>query len=173
MDTSFLILNGLGYGVLLSLVLTAVMLLSIVISPDMWVGDYPPDIREKYGPMSERGRRYRPLVAVLFFGAMIVVMVLAFKALIANSPSAPGFLEYFITGFLVLMVFNAYDLLVLDWLLFMTIQPKAIVLPGTEGMAGYKDFRFHARGFLIGIGFSGIGAAILSAAAFGLQAGFG
>jgi hypothetical protein len=167
MDTSFLILNGLKYGVLLCLLLTAIMVLSVAISPDMWVGDYPPDVREKYGPMSDKGRRYRPFIAVLFFGTLIGVTVLAFRAL-----TAPSFLEYFITGFLVLMVFNLYDLLVLDWLIFVTIQPKVIILPGTEGMAGYKDLRFHARGFLIGITFSAVGALILSAAAWGVQAVF-
>lgn len=36
-----------------------------------------------------------------------------------------------------------WDLLILDWLIFVTIQPDFIVIPGTEGLAGYKDYWFH------------------------------
>jgi len=47
--------------------------------------------------------------------------------------------------------------LVLDWLIFCTIQPRRIVLPGTEGMAGYRDYRFHFIGFLKGLSFCSVG----------------
>jgi hypothetical protein len=52
--------------------------------------------------------------------------------------------------FTALFTFNLIDLLVLDWLVFNTLQPKFVILPGTDGMAGYKDYLFHLRGFLIG-----------------------
>ena len=42
--------NALLYGLALSLVLGAIMAISLVLAPDMWVGDYPPDIRAKVGP---------------------------------------------------------------------------------------------------------------------------
>lgn len=45
---------------------------------------------------------------------------------------------------------NLWDLLVVDWLIGCTITPKFIILPGTEGAAGYKNYAFHFRGFLIG-----------------------
>jgi hypothetical protein len=53
-------------------------------------------------------------------------------------------------------------LLLLDWPL-VAIGSRFIVLPGTEGLAGYKDYGFHFRGFLIGI--------VLILAASGLMAG--
>ena len=43
-----LLANAIVYGLILSLVLGAVMLVSYLIALDMWVGDYPPDIKEKY-----------------------------------------------------------------------------------------------------------------------------
>lgn len=43
------------------------------------------------------------------------------------------------------------DLVVLDWLIFVRSRPRFIVLPGTEGMAGYKDYFFHLKGFLVGV----------------------
>ncbi|NLF12175.1 MAG: hypothetical protein GX597_10355, partial [Anaerolineaceae bacterium] len=37
-----------------------------------------------------------------------------------------------------------------------------IVLPGTEGMAGYRDYRFHFVGFLKGLGFCLVGAVVIA-----------
>jgi hypothetical protein len=58
--------------------------------------------------------------------------------------------------------FNLLDWLVLDrglvhW------QPRFAVLPGTEGMAGYGDYWFHFRGFLIGIPIVLAGSALCAA----------
>ena len=58
--------------------------------------------------------------------------------------------------------FNVLDWLVLDWGLVYW-QPRFIVLPGTEGMAGYGSYWFHFRGFLIGIPIVLLGSALLAA----------
>jgi hypothetical protein len=50
----------------------------------------------------------------------------------------------------VLFLFNLVDWLILDWLIICTITPSFVVLPGTEGMAGYKNYWMHFKGFLIG-----------------------
>lgn len=33
-------------------------------------------------------------------------------------------------------------------LVFVTLQPCFVVLPGTEGLQGYRDYGFHFRQFL-------------------------
>jgi len=160
--------GALLYGLTLSLVLALIMGVSLALAPDMWVGDYPPDIREKYGAMSDKGRRYRPFMAVFFFGAILLIIGLSSLRLHDIIPTAPRFTDYLSSNFIVLMVFNVFDLLIADWLVFVTIQPKAVILAGTEGMAGYKNYRFHFRGFLIGILFSAVAAAIFAGIALGL-----
>jgi hypothetical protein len=42
-----------------------------------------------------------------------------------------------------MLVAHLIDLIVFDWLVFCTIQPRFAVLPGTEGMPEYRDYRFH------------------------------
>lgn len=169
MDYSLLITNALLWGSLLSLTLGIIMIASFLIAPDMWVGDYPPDIKEKYGAMSPRARKFRPWIGLLFFGALIVIVIFALIRLRAlmDFPSAflPALWADFLTAFLVLFVFNLFDLLIIDWLIFVLIQPAPIVLPGTEGMAGYRDYAFHFRGFLVGIVFSLVGALVLALSA--------
>ena len=49
-----LVNNALIHGFGLSLGVVAIMAISIALAPDMWVGDYPPDVREKYGKKSSR-----------------------------------------------------------------------------------------------------------------------
>lgn len=50
-----------------------------------------------------------------------------------------------------LFIGNAYDLLVLDWLVICYITPDLVVIAGTEGNPGYKDYKFHFYGFLKGL----------------------
>ncbi len=50
-----------------------------------------------------------------------------------------------------LLTFNVYDLVVLDWLVFVCWRPAAIVLPGTEGRPDYGDLRFHVDALVKGI----------------------
>ena len=153
--------NALICGIGLSLVLTMIMIVSGVIAPDMWVGKYPPDIRQKYGPMSLRAARMRPYIAVLFFMAVLVVTILGLFALRAEVDDVP-FSVAFAFSSAVLLVFNTFDLIVLDWLFFCTIQPRMMVLPGTEGMPGYHDYRFHFIGFLKGLIFCVAGSLFIA-----------
>lgn len=153
--------SGLIYGLALSLTLTAIMIISGVLAADMWVGDYPPDIRQKYGPMSPRAARLRPAVAVLFFSAILVILFLGLFNVRAGRGDLP-FIAALVFAVTVLLVFNVFDLLVLDWLFFCTIQPRQMVLPGTEGMAGYRNYRFHFVGFLKGLGFCTVGGLLVA-----------
>jgi hypothetical protein len=161
--------HGVAYGLGLCIALTALMVISGAVAADMWVGDYPPDIRKKYGPMSPRAARLRPLVAAAFFLAILVILGAGLAALHTKLGSVP-FVAAFAFAALALLVFNVFDLLVLDFLFFCTIQPRMMVLPGTEGMAGYRDYRFHAVGFLKGLAFTVAGGLVVAAAWAGYQA---
>lgn len=167
---SLLISNGLLFGAVLSLLLVALMLGSLAVAPDIWVHDYPADIREKYGPKSTRAKRFTPYFSLLFFAIMLGVLAFSLVRLRMVVEDPLNFLAAFLTAFLVLFTFNLIDLLIIDWLIFVTVQPAVIILPGTQGMAGYKDYRFHFIGFLKGILFSAVFALVIAAAAVGLQA---
>ncbi len=156
-----LLTNALVYGLALSLVLVTIMLISASIAPDMWVGDYPADIKKRFGPMSARAARLRPYVAAVFFLAVLAVPLIGLFLLQSAHGPVP-FLPSLVFSSLVLLVFNLFDLLVLDWLLFCTIQPRRMVLPGTEGMPAYRDYRFHFVGFLKGLGFCAVGGLVIA-----------
>ncbi len=156
-------------GALLSLTLVLIMVISGAIALDMWVGDYPPDIRDKYGPMSAKARRARPFFGAAFFLAVVAIPLFGLAAL-RNDFGPFGFLPAFVFGGAAVFIFNLFDLLVLDWVLFCTVQPRMMVLPGTEGMAGYRDYRFHFIGFLKGLGFCLFGGLVIGGLWTGVQA---
>lgn len=132
-----------------SLGLAAIILASVLANPEIWVGDYPPDVKAKFGPIGSRARRQRRFVAALFFGWAAAGIALTLRGA-AIEFGVPGFWQTAILVFVLLEIFNLLDLLILDWLFFVKIRPGRIVLPGTEGLPGYEDYGFHFRGFLAG-----------------------
>jgi len=153
--------HALLYGGVLSAALAALLLGVLWINPEILLKDYPPDIQEKFGPMSERSKRQRLLSAILLGAVGLGIVTVSFSAVSANDGGKIPFLTAFVHLFVMFSVFNVVDLL-LDWLL-VAIGPRFVILPGTEGSAGYNDYWFHSRGFLIG--------AVLILVASGLMAG--
>jgi hypothetical protein len=164
-----LLWHSLIYGLILSVGLIALTALSFAWKPALWVDKYPPDVRARFGPMDERLKRQKWLVALPIFGVMAAVLVAAVRALPAAGLT-PTFLTVTACAFLVALVFNVVDLVVLDWLYFIVWQPRWLILPGTEGLAGYRDLGYHVRGFFKGLVFCGV-AALLAGTLNGLLTG--
>ena len=140
-----LLTHSLLYGTVLSILSAAVLLLNAWRNPESMVDDYPPDIRAQHGPMSGEARRHKKFVSLPF--GVILIGLLALS--IMRLPEIT-FTSVFVNVAVMLALFNLVDLLLLDWLLFNTIRPRFMVLPGTEGMPGYSDYGFHFRQFLKG-----------------------
>ena len=154
----------LQHGVIYDAALSVLMVLSFVgaayLNPDIWLPDYPPDIREGFGPMSERAKRQRTIVGIPVFVPLAGVLVLSSVRLAQIGSESIFFSVCF--GTFVVLVFSAVDLLILDWLVFVTLRPKIVVLPGTAGAKGYGDYGFRVRAFLKGLAGPLIGSLIFA-----------
>ena len=146
-----IISHALLFGVILSAALFTLMLVVVRINPEIMLKDYPPDIQAKYGRMSERSKRQRVPVMILFFAMMLGIIAWSFQGVAATRADGISFVAAFVHLLVMFTVFNLLDWLVLDWLIVVKIRPGFMILPGTEGLAGYDDYGFHFRGFLIGI----------------------
>ncbi len=159
-----ILLHALEAGLALSVYLGVAFVGLSLFNPELWLGDYPPDIRKAWGPMSPAARRQKwllgvPVLAIgLAFVAVATIQVAAFVPRLS-------FFALWLHTVIMLSVFNLVDLLIIDWLLFIRIQPDFVVLPGTEGMAGYADYGFHFRAFCLGTGGILIFAVIVAALA--------
>lgn len=143
--------TGLIFGGVLSVMMTVMLFVIGLVNPEIMLNDYPPDIRAKYGKISERAQRQKQVFAAVLVLLLFVTIVVSIAQLTREIGADPTFGEIFAMLFIMFMVFNLVDLVIIDWLLVVTIQPKFVILPETAGMAGYKDYVFHFRGFLIGI----------------------
>ena len=142
MITLNLFLHGLFYGLVMSILLGILITVSQKMNAEMWLEDYPPEIREQFGPMSVKAKKQKGVLSLLFLAAFLGPVIVSIMTL-----DRPGYQQVFWNVFFVVLTFNVFDLLILDWLIFSTLTPDFIVLPGTEGQRAYKDYRFHARGF--------------------------
>ena len=70
MFTQFLSQNLL-YGSVYSLIVAVALLLMGWINPEMWLDDYPPDIKTRFGPMSQQTKRQRLIYGLPFLAFMI------------------------------------------------------------------------------------------------------
>jgi len=166
---SFLLSNALLYGLLISLVLTVLMGASFLVAPDMWLRSYPPAIKARFGEMTAKAKRLKPIVASSFFGVLLVLAAASLIRLQTHLGDIAGLLDIILSLFITFLVFNLYDLLILDWLLFVRLKLPFFILPGTEGMAAYDDYGFHARAFLRGTLICAAGAGVLGVLVFLLQ----
>jgi hypothetical protein len=157
-----IVTHALEFGLTLSAIFFGLLLVVLRANPEIMLNDSPPDIRARWGPMREHSKRQRVLVAGLFLvvGLGIVVWSLAsFRSHVTRDVTFAAAFTHFAVMF---GTFNVLDWLVLDWSLVYW-QPRFVVLPGTEGMAGYRSYWFHFRGFLIGIPIVLVASALLAA----------
>ena len=154
----------------LNVALATVFLLFLVLyNPRLMLQDYPPAIKEIVPPKTEKEKRISTWLGLPFILMLLVFPIYATFAFQSLTESEMGFLSLWLYAFGIAFVFNLWDWLILDWLVFCTITPKGFVIPGSEGHPAYKDYFFHFRGFLIGTVFS----AVLGLIAAGIVAIFG
>ncbi len=137
-----------GEAVVYNGLLSALIFGTMRWNPEIWVHDYPPDIKEKYGPVSARTKRQAMIVAVPFFVLMLGGIIGSNLRLKRRNGGQLSVTAAFANAFGLIFSGWFFDLTILDWLIFVTITPDIAVLPGTEGMAGYDDYLFHLRAHL-------------------------
>lgn len=169
MDIAQLILHGILWGSILGVVFCAATLVIGWLDAAMLLNDYPPDIRAKFGAMSEETRRKANIASLPLLAAMSLVVVMGFGQLRILAGQFT-FINTFIVSIVIFQMWNLIDLVILDWFLLMTLKPRFMILPGTEGLAGYRDFVFHFKKFLRGIFFTLFLSVIVAAIALLVEA---
>ena len=125
---------------------SAILLGVVLYNPRLFLnkGDLPADILAAVPPKTAAEKRLSLIVGIPFIIVLIAIPFISTMQFQQQGGSV-SFLWLFLHAFVLLMIFNLFDLLVLDLLLFCTITPKFLIVPGTEGLAGYKDYGFHLR----------------------------
>ena len=132
-------------GLLLSVVFSATIVGTALIDPWITLENHPPAIRELVTPPDDL-----PVVlpVVIGLGMSVVLVWLMVRSVVALARDRGwhlGFAYAALHVWLLFQVVNLWDVVILDWLLFVTIQPAALLIPGTEGHPAYDDYLFHLK----------------------------
>lgn len=141
-----LIVDGLTLSILASIVIGA----TLWINPRIMLQDYPKDIQALAPPKTPREKQLVNIIGIPFLLLLVGFPFFSTWVLKQANNGNVSFPILFVNTFGVFWISNLWDLLVLDWLIGCTFTPKFAIIPGTEGAAGYKDYAFHFRGFMIG-----------------------
>ena len=144
------LLQALMFGGWISAWMVAVIILSLRWNPEIWVYDYPPEIRAALPPKSEHAKRQTLWVSLPTFAVLIGLLTWLVVRLYTVAGGFPGFWEVAAALWVAMQLFNLIDLLFVDWLLVETWRPRFVYMPGTERFADRRFYGFHARGFLKG-----------------------
>ena len=148
--------------VILCIVFTLIIMPAQYKDPMSMIMSYPPNVIKRVeqlpqyaGCIKEREKKH---ISKKIFGVFFFAVVLA---TVAYFSGCRGFADTFFHVFMLFVTVNLYDMLVLDWGVF--CHSKKLRIPGTEDMdEDYKDYLFHAKGALKGIGI-GVVVALLAA----------
>jgi hypothetical protein len=152
-------------GVALSAVAISLIFGSLRWNPRLWLQDFPKDIRDAVPPKTPGERRQSLVWGIPFLAVLFLAPFLSCRALIRDAGAPVSLAWLWVDAFGMAIVFNLVDLVVVDWLVVCTITPSFLVVPGTVGFAGYKDYRHHVRAFVTGTVASTVIAAIAAGAA--------
>ncbi|MGO1539248.1 MAG: hypothetical protein ACTHZ9_08075 [Leucobacter sp.] len=136
--------HALIWGGVASVGVGAVLTTVLMVTPYAFFSDYPEDIRRAAEDPTPRQRRAGLVGGIVFLVALLASLGAVVVSWGVAHPQA-GFFELVLMAFVAIMLFVAVDLIVVDWLIICTWMPRAIVLPGTEECAGWRDYGYHFR----------------------------
>lgn len=138
--------SGLVYGVAVS----ALILGSLLWNPRIWVQDLPAELRALVPPKTPAEQRQTQIVAIPMLILMLGGPALAGATGISAGISAEQFFIAFGISYGVNLVFNVFDLVLIDWLIVCTWTPARLVYAPLRPEQ-LKDYGYHARAFAKGV----------------------
>lgn len=134
---------------ILSIIFTAAVLATVAYNPRLWIGDAPKAMQEAIEPLTRREKRDRMIFALPFF--VLIFGIPLWSAW--NVEAALGgisFGEAFLHLWIIFMVINLVDLIIIDCLIIVWWQPKWTLMPGAEHLMHLINYGYHFNAHLKG-----------------------
>ena len=145
MVTALLIKRILIDGLILTAIVAPLLVLALYINPRMALSDYPPDVKAVVAPRTRQELRQALLLGLPVISAVLAVPLYSTWLVKQQNEGLVTYWMAFITILGIWLIPFLFDLIVLDILMFSWWTLKFIVIPGTEGMSGYKDYSLHLK----------------------------
>ena len=128
-----------------------IVMASMRYNAEIWHDDYPKDIQERAGPMSETAKRQRLFIVPPFFAVLIGLPIYSTLRLKQQRGGRLSLAAAFLNTYGVFEIANLFDLVVIDYLFLIKGRPRWAILPGTEDLIdSYLDVSLHIKGFFKG-----------------------
>jgi hypothetical protein len=151
-------------GLLFCLLMGALILVSLVVNPRIWLNDYPESVRKIAPPLDAREKRQRTAFVIPFLLSALVIPILSTRAYIAASGGEVSFINAYAHTFAILFLFNLFDALVIDYLFLTVMHPRFAIIPeawnNTETFALSSQVRDFFKGIVLMTVFSAPLAAV-------------
>ena len=146
-------------GIILSLLVGPIVIISFIYRPRIWLGDFPDDIAASTDPITPQEKR----LAVIIGMSVVLVMLAVLATSAVRFGFENGFVWAALHAYLVFQVFNIVDILI-DWVALAIIDPVHPPIPGTENAPGWSNYSFHfwasVKGSFFGAPFAAVAAGI-------------
>lgn len=146
--TGFHLEHALAFGTLLAILGGGWIVLVLRINPRLFLRNYPQAVQKAAPPATPSERRAGLLFGLPLFALLIGIPFWSGFNLAAGHPVGPGAL--FLDAFVVGLVANVVDLVILDILWLGLLPPRWAIIPGTEDVPFRPEYSKHVRGFVVG-----------------------
>lgn len=139
-------------GIAFVLLFAVIVIGSLLYNKRLWMQDYPKEIQALQPPLTNREKRERAMLAVVFFIALFGGLFASNAGLKAANGGTLPFLNAFLNIYGLWSLVNLFDAIVLDWWFGAVLAAPFMIMPGSEGyMHLYRDKRMHIINFLKGV----------------------
>lgn len=125
-----------------SVLFVVLVLTSLAYNPRLWIQDFPKEIQAEMEPLSSAEQIMRVLVAVLLLVVVIGIPVLSVLS-VESTRGDVTILGAFLHIWVIFMVVNLIDLLLIDWVIGVWWQPEFLLTPELRSGQQYNTYRFH------------------------------
>ena len=137
-----ILLHGLFYVLIVNGSLFFIM---ITVSPRVWgLQDYPEMIQNKVPQRTKNEKLIAAIIGIPWIIFFLGYPIYSTYSLEFKLGVDIPLLIAFLNSFVLFMLANAGDLVILDWLIIGKITPQFVIIPGTK-KEDYEDFSHHYK----------------------------
>ena len=140
------------YGLALSVVFTTLVLGSYWIEPLIWASDFPKEVQKQIGTIPEEVIPLGWSIFLLIVAFCIIFPILMNRNIFKHQKEKATFLNLLSNAFLLLLLMNLWDAIVVDILIFDLLKPDFMMIKGAEDyIETYVNAQFHITAFFKGL----------------------
>lgn len=141
--------TGILHGIIICIPFSLFVIISFSLNPRLWLHSLPKDIVGMVPPKTEYEKKLTRYVLLPVYLFILPGMSIASVVYLSRFGQINfSFLTLLLHIYTIWITVHLWDLIVIDGLYMLFINPRRPPIPGTENAKGWKDYSFHAKDFI-------------------------